>query len=145
MRAVQTRLMSVAGYLVFVAGLGSLCLHLSHHLGTQAVAVASPYLTFAKADTKQMTLVERRRADAAIVAVAEAAPPAATVDAYVLEAPSIPAGDLAAQMDISEGLDVIKARPFVHRVSRPHTVPPARVAAADVFGRSFGVMLMASR
>ena len=139
MRMLHTRFMSVAGYLAFVAGLGALCLHLSHHLGTHVLAVAAPYLLVAKAE-RPMSLVERRRADAAIVAVADAAPAAATADAYVLEAPSIPAGDLAAQMDIAEGLDVIAARTVERRVGRARTARPHRVAAADVFGRSFGVI-----
>jgi hypothetical protein len=141
---VHIKFMSVAGYLVFVAGLAALCVYLSHHVGTQAVAVASPYLLVAKAE-RPMTLVERRRAETALVAVADAAPAAATVEATVLEAPSIAAGDLAAQMDISEGVEMIKAKDVVHRVSRARTARPHRVAAADVFGRSFGVMLMASR
>lgn len=144
-RMVHTKFMSVAGYLVFVAGLGALCVYLSHHVGTHAVAVASPYLMVATSE-RPMTLVEKRQIEGATVLVAEAAPAADTGEAYVLNAPSIPAGVLAAQMDVSEGVHMAKAKPaVVRRVSRARTVRRAKVAAADVFGRSFGVMLMASR
>jgi hypothetical protein len=141
-RTVHTKFVSVAGYLVFVAGLAALCVHLSHRLGTHAVAVASPYLLVAKAE-RPMTLVERRRIDATLVA--EAAPVTDTAAAFVLDAPSIPAGVLAAQMDVSEGVHMGKARPAVRRVGKARAAKTQRVAAADVFGRSFGVMLMASR
>jgi hypothetical protein len=104
------------------------------------MALASPYLV-ARGE-RPLTLVERRHRDA-VVATAEADPGADTT--YVPAAPSIPLAVLAAQMDVSEGMEV-KGKSAGRRTSRSaRAARPARMAAADVFGKSFGVMLMASR
>lgn len=143
MRAVLMKFTGVAAYLAFVAGLGGLCLNLSRHVGTQAVVLASPYLFTAKGE-RPLTLVERRQREASVLLVAEVDPAAAAPS--VPDTPPLPI--LAAQMDLSEMADLSTPAPAVRRAGKPrarHVARPERVAAADVFGRSFGVMLMASQ
>jgi hypothetical protein len=145
-RAFLTKFAGFAAYLVFVSGLGSLCVQLSSHLSVHALTLASPYLVspnLAANGERRLTLVERRRVEATVVAVAD---PEADAD-FVPDAPSIRLGLLAAQMDLSEKADLIKPRTAVLRGtrSRAQAARPTRLAAADAFGRSFGVMLMASR
>lgn len=140
MRAVLTRLSGIAVYLAFVAGVGSLCFHLAGHFATHAMIVAQPYLA-AKGE-RRLTLVERRRIEAAVVAVA--GPP--VDDTFIPDAPATPLPQLAAQMDISETSDLAKpARAVRNTRARAAQAKRTRVAAADVFGRSFGVIVTASR
>jgi len=133
-----------AAYLAFIAGLGALCANVSGHVATQAMAVADVYLV--SNGERPLTLVERRQLDTPAVTAAE--PEVALGDdTTVLTAPALSAGVLAAQLDLSETADLAKPAPSVRRVARSRTreARPARIAAADFFGRSFGVMLMASR
>jgi hypothetical protein len=144
-RTVFSKFGCVAAYLAFVAGLGALCANVSGHVATQAMTVANVYLV--SNGERPLTLVERRQLDAPEVATAE---PVVALgdDTTVLAAPALSAGVLAAQMDLSETADLAKpTTPAVRRVvrSRARGARPARIAAADFFGRSFGVMLMASR
>lgn len=140
MRAVVAKLSGVAVYLAFVAGLGSLCVHLSSHFATHAVIAAQPY--FAAKGERRLTLVERRRIEATVVAVADPL----LDDTFIPDAPATPLPLLAAQMDISEKADLAKpVRTARNTRARGPQAKPTRVAAADVFGRSFGVMVMASR
>jgi hypothetical protein len=139
-RVVVTRLSSVVAYLTFVGGLGAVCVNLAGHAGEQAMALAAPHLVAVSKDERPLTLVERReRYVVATAAVETEEPP------FIPEAPGIPLAVLAAQMDVSEGMEV-KAKSVARRASRSaRGARPARIAAADVFGKSFGVMLMASR
>jgi hypothetical protein len=145
------KLTGVAAYLAFVTGLGAVCVNLTRHVGTQAVALALPYVAAdrdgAKDEPRPLTLVERRRVEAGVVLAASH--PRIVDHAAVPEAPEIPAPILAAQMDLAEKGD-LGSREIrrVRRVARSRVsraVRPTRLAAADAFGRSFGVMLMASR
>ncbi len=142
MCAVLTKFAGLAVYLTFVSGLGALCLNLSSHVAAHAVVLTTPYLM---AKTERMpTLVERREAAAAAGAPAELVAEAK----FIPDPPTIPLTVLAAQMDVSEKADLAKVTRGTRRVAKanPHRVHrQARMAAADVFGRSFGVMLMASR
>jgi hypothetical protein len=136
----------VAAYLAFVTGLAALSVTLSRHVGTQALAVAVPYLL--SDGERPLTLVERRQIEGG-TAVAPAHPEIADVPA-VLEVPAISARTLAAQLDHAEKMDLAvletqASRGVRRRTAASRATRPARVAAADVFGRSFGVMLTASR
>lgn len=142
--ALALKLTGVAAYLAFVAGLAALCANLSRHVGLQAVALAVPHVV--RDGERLPTLVERRQLEAG--APVEVSHPAISEVPSVLEVPGISARDLALRIDRAEErdlatLDLRAVRPVRSRASRG--VRPARVAAADVFGRSFGVMLMASR
>lgn len=144
-----TRLTEIGVYLVFIASLGSACLGLSRTVASQAVAVALPYVLAERpaGEERRLTLVERRRIETPAVAVSEPAITAKTAATYVPEAPQTPLPVLAAQMDLAE--QAVEPRSQHVRRGRAARVAVAqrrtRVAAADVFGRSFGVMLMASR
>jgi len=129
----------VVAYLTFVGGLGALCVHLAGQAGGHAAALAAPYLV--TTDERPLTLVERREryAVAAAPVETEAEPP------LIPEVPGIPLAVLAAQMDVAEGVE-LKTAHVAKRGSRTaRAARPARLAAADVFGKSFGVMLRASR
>ncbi len=143
MRAVVTKSVRIASYLAFVAGVGGLCVYLAGHVGSHAVFLASPYLMPAQSE-RRPTLVERRQIEAAVVLEANPQDEAIVIP----DAPDVALPVLAAQMDLAEDADLVKAKPAVRRISRARTrnvARPALTPAADVFGRSFGVMLMASR
>lgn len=134
----------VVAYLVFVTGLGSLCVSLSRHVGTKAARLAVPYVV-SNAE-RPPTLVERRQIEAR-VAVAPSAPEIVDPPA-VLEVPGLSAPVLAAQLDVLERQDLVAPDPRARRAVRTRVsraARPVRVAAADYFGRSFGVLLKASR
>lgn len=144
MRGILPKIVGLAAYLAFVGGLGALCLEIAGHAGGHVMALAAPYLD-AKRE-RPLTLVERRaRALQASTVVAEARPDDAPV--VPLEAPAIPLKILAASLDKAERADLLNVRPQGPRRARRARAqpPPVRVAAADVFGRSFGVMLRVSR
>lgn len=135
----------LASYLAFVAGLGSLCVMLSRHVGTQAAVLAVPYV-ISNAE-RPPTLVERRQTEARAAVVEPSAPEIVDMPA-ILEVPAISAPVLAAKLDVLERQDLIMPEPRARRTLRSRVsraARPVRVAAADHFGRSFGVMLMASR
>ncbi|HEX2842390.1 hypothetical protein [Hyphomicrobium sp.] len=143
MRTVLARSLGITAYLAFIAGLGTVCVHLARHAGTHAIVLASPYLMPAQGE-RAPTLVERRQIEAAIVIEANLQDEVTIVP----DAPDIALPVLAAQMDVSESADLATVKPSVRSISRTrarHAVRAVRTPAADVFGRSFGVMLMASR
>ncbi len=142
-------------YLAFVAGLAALCVDLSREVGTQVADLVAPHL--ARTGERPPTLVERRQM-AALAAVAPSDPerarePAVLEVPSVLEVPGVSVRVLAERLDMaeqadSEPADLVSLAPRAKRtarsrVSRP--APPTRVAAADIFGRSFGVLLVATR
>lgn len=140
----SVKLSSLAAYFAFVAGLAGLCVSLSRHVGTQTATLALSYVVSDRA--RSPTLVERRQIEAG-PAVAASHPEISDAPA-VLEVPAVPVRVLAAGMDLAERLDLASLEPQGLRRGRSRasrTKSPTRVAAADVFGRSFGVMLMASR
>ncbi len=144
MNALVLKLTGVAAYLAFVAGLAALCANLSRHVGLQAVALAVPHVV--RDGERLPTLVERRQQEAGTPV--EVSHPAISEIPSVIEVPGISARDLALRIDRAEEVDLATlelraARTVRSRVSR--AARPMRVAAADVFGRSFGVMLTASR
>jgi len=99
----KTRLPIVGMYMLALAGVGLLTLKLSSLLAVQAIALTQPY--FLDNCPCLPPLVEQRRLAAAIdepVQVAEHAKSRVAA----LEAPVIPVGLLAAQMDRSEGQDL---------------------------------------
>lgn len=138
MSVVSVRVVKVAAYLAFVGGLGALCLRISAFAGETALALAAPLLS---APAKPaITLVERRR-----LALEERV--AVVVEKPVIPVPDrpVPLPELASAMDKAEQTDLIgrpKAQPRLRKAKRRAEV---RVAAADVFGQSFGVMLRVSR
>lgn len=143
MRAVVTKSLAISSYLAFVAGLGTVCVHLAGYVGARAIVFASPYLTPAQAE-RAPTLVERRQIEAAVVIEADPQ----DEEIIVPDAPDIALPVLAAQLDLSESADLLTAKPAVRSIGRTrarHAARAVRTPAADVFGRSFGVMLMASR
>lgn len=175
MSPVFVKFAGVAAYLVFVTGLGSLCVGLLSHVGMQAEALVAPYL--AGSGARSITLVERRRLESVLI-VATVDPPAVKLTAVgAASGPHAPlfaeadkrqrvelgavhadldaldavalgnvdivsAVDLVAQADFA--LAAIELRP-VGRSRARQPAQPVRVAAADVFGRGFGVMLTAAR
>ncbi len=100
-----TRIPIVGMYLLALAGIGLLTLKLSSLLAMQAIALTQPY--FVDNCPCLPPLVEQRRM-AAIDAPAQVAGHAKSRVA-ALEAPVIPAGLLAAQMDRAEGQDLALA------------------------------------
>lgn len=167
MSASVVKLLPPVAYLAFVAGLSLLCVNLSRDVGTQMAALVTPYV--AGAGDRPPTLVERRQM-AALAAVEPSEPEIVAADLEVpsvLEVPGIPARvlaeqldlaervdraervDLAEQEDLAERVDLVSLEPRAKRPAGPRLrvsrAPPTRVAAADVFGRSFGVMLVAAR
>ena len=97
-----TRVPIVGMYLLALAGIGLLTLKLSSLLAVQAIALTQPY--FLDNCPCLPPLVEQRRL-AAVDAPAQVAEHAKSRVA-ALEAPVIPAGLLAAQMDLAEGQDL---------------------------------------
>lgn len=174
MSPVFAKLTGVAAYLAFITGLGSLCVSLSSHVGTHAVALVSPYL--AGPSERPITLVERRRREAT-VAVATVDPPAVELDAPgpssrphalvaemgkaervelsavhvdldVLDAVAIGKADLLSDVDLVAQTDLAVVATEVRHAGRSRSrqaARPTRVAAAEVFGRGFGVMLRVTR
>lgn len=147
---VLAKVTGVAVYLAFITGLGALCATLSRHAGMQALTLVAPLaapLFVANVDERPLTLVERRQVEAG-PAVADAGPAISAHEAIVLEAPATPLPVLVAKMDLAEQADLLTGHPKVRRAGRSrarHVARPARVAAADVFGRSFGVLLTATQ
>lgn len=144
MSAVLAKVTGVAAYLAFIAGLGALCFTLARHAGMHALTLAAPLV--APVNERPMTLVERRQVEAG-PAVADAGPEISAHEAIVLQAPATPLPVLVAQMELAEQADLLTGHPKARRASRSRAPAPKRerVAAADVFGRSFGVMLTATR
>lgn len=141
MRVVLAKVSGIAAYLAFVGGLAAVCAELSRHVATHALTLAQPHFTVATS-AQPLTLVERRRLEASVVKDANP-PPAAKL---VPPAPAISLAVLAAQMDVSEKADLVAVLPLARRTARARNrARPERLAAADVFGRSFGVMLVVSR
>jgi hypothetical protein len=146
------KLVAPGAYLAFVAGLAVLCVDLSRQVATQVAGLVAPHMT--RAGERPPTLVERRQI-AALRAVAPSYPQIARVPSVVdvpsvLEVPGVSARVLAERLDIAERTELASFEPRAKRaavsrsrVSRP--ARPERVAAADVFGRSFGVLLVATR
>ncbi|MGE0023599.1 MAG: hypothetical protein AB7S70_08215 [Hyphomicrobium sp.] len=145
MRAFVAKIPGLAAYLAFIGGLGWASCHLGLHLGAQVAMLAVPLL--AGQSERGITLVERRQLEAP--AVAETAPAVRKVPAVAPDAPVIPLGVLVARMDVSEEADraphARAPRREARARSRVRAKRPTRLAAADAFGRSFGVMLTASR
>lgn len=100
-----TRIPIVGLYLLALAGVGLLTLKLSSLLAVQAIALSQPY--FLDNCPCLPPLVEQRRI-AAIDAPTQVAEQAKSRVA-ALEAPVIPVGLLAAQMDVAEGQDLALA------------------------------------
>jgi hypothetical protein len=145
-RAVFTKLAGICLYLGSVAGLCVLGAHLSVHLAAQAVALGSPYFT--SPSPRPLSLVERRQIDAAQVAVSGAKPEIVEPMGEPPTAPSIPPQILAAQLDLSESVDLPGAQSPARRSGPSRLAAVARPvhrSAADVFGRSFGVLTVVSR
>jgi len=144
-RAFIAKMPGVAAYLAFIGGIGWAAWHLGLHLGAQVTMLAVPLL--AGQSERGITLVERRQLEAPVVA--ETDPAVRRVPAVAPEPPAVPLGLLAARMDVSEEVDrspqAHAPRRDVRARSRVRAKRPMRLAAADDFGRGFGVMLMASR
>jgi len=148
----MVKFVAPGAYLAFVAGLAVLCVDLSRHVAAQVAGLAVPYMT--KTGERPPTLVERRQM-ASLTAVAPSYPQITPVPAVlelpsVLEVPGVSARVLAERLDIAERTELASFEPRAKRAAVPRSrvsrpAPPARVAAADVFGRSFGVMLVATR
>ena len=137
----------LASYLAFVTGLSGLCVSLSRHVGTQAAVLAAPHVA-ARSGERPPTLVERRQIEAGDGV--EPSHPEIARSPSVLEVPGISAPVLAARLDVLERQDLTTTEPAARRIRArrarvARTPQPVRVAAADAFGRSFGVMLRASR
>ena len=141
------RFASLAIYLVFVTGIGTVCLQLSRHVGAEAVALA---LTYAKPPAqaqvqRRLTLVERRQVELPVV---NSTAPAITTATSVPPAPETPLPALAAQMDLAEASRLEDLPPAVRRVGRSRALAASKAvgrSAGEVFGRNFGVLLVASR
>jgi hypothetical protein len=99
------RIPIVGMYLLALAGVGLLTLKVSSLLAVQAIALSQPY--FLDNCPCLPPLVEQRRL-AAFDAPAQVADHAKSRVA-ALEAPVIPVGLLAAQMDVAEGRDLALA------------------------------------
>lgn len=141
------KLAGIAAYLAFVTGVSSLCVSLSRHVGTQAVVLAAPHVV-ASGGERLPTLVERRQIEAGDEV--EPSHPEIARAPSVLEMPGISAPVLAAKLDVLERQDLLTTEPRTrrlrtHRARVARGARPVRMAAADDFGRSFGVMLRASR
>lgn len=152
MYASVVKLMPQGAYLAFVAGLAVLCVDLSRQVATQVAGLMAPYMT--GTGERPPTLIERRQM-AGLTPVAPSYPQVARVPSIlevpsVLEVPGVSARVLAERLDIAERTELASFEPRAKRAAVPRSrvsrpARPERVAAADVFGRSFGVMLVASR
>jgi hypothetical protein len=170
MFVVGAKLVKIGAYLAFVGGLGALCLKISAFAGQTALVLAAPHLV--PPTTPAVTLVERRRQVFDGGMVAEVDLDRRTV---VPDAPGMSSKLLAARLDqaeqpdtghsstetlaadealssdaesfalLSAEIEALEAPPQTRRRNRTARPAPARVAAADVFGQSFGVMLRVSR
>ena len=105
MRVPINRCVGLFAYALTIGGACLLTLKLSSVLATQAIALSQPY--FLEHCPCLPPLVEQRR----MVAEAGAAPTADGRSERVaaLDVPAIPAGALAAQLDLAEG-EVLSAR-----------------------------------
>lgn len=141
------RFASLAIYLVFVTGIGAVCLQLSRHVGSEVVALALTYATPpAQAQVqRRLTLVERRQVELPVV---NSTAPAITTATSVPPAPETPLPALAAQMDLAEASRLEDLPPAVRRTGRSRALAASKAvgrSAGEVFGRNFGVLLVASR
>jgi hypothetical protein len=142
MRVLANKWTGIAVYLASVVGAFILCAHLSHHVAKQAVALALPYMP--EETPRQITLVERRQIEAAHTT--HVLRTASETNEYVLAAPATPPQILAAQLDLAEKEDLSSVQPAPRRArSTSRRVAPPVLSAADIFGRRFGVLTVASR
>lgn len=145
MRVTEFNPYSLAAYAAFIALVASLCLEVSRHVGSQAMGLVGTLV--APQDERPPTLVERRQLEAGDPI--EPSQPEIVRLPSVLEMPAISAPVLAANLDKVERYDLVSPSARRHRASgrrdAARKAPQPRMAAADAFGRSFGVMLMASR
>ena len=126
-------------YAAFVACLAGGCVHFARLVATQSMALAAEHV----ADWSQPTApsrVERRTVE---VASARSAPPAVTQGPAFPDAPDLTLKELVVQLDTAERFD-LKGKEKTPRKARAVKLADAgtrRTSAADVFGRSFGVLL----
>lgn len=142
MRARFTKFDHCVAYAAFVAGLGGIVIQLAGMLAEQAVASASPHLT--QWANSAPSRAEQRQIE--VASIVERELQTASLATFVPDAPPLPLHVLAAQMDLAEVADVRGEKR--NRRARLPSVTSARPqgrSAADVFGRNFGVLLMASR
>jgi hypothetical protein len=129
-------------YAAFIAGLAGIVVQLTGLLAAHAANSASPHL--AQWKSSGPSRAEQRQAE--VAAIVERAPVAGRAETFVPDAPQLPLHVLAAQMDLAE-LPEVKSTKRGRRARLPTVAlaQPRGRSAADVFGRNFGVLLMASR
>jgi len=130
-------------YAAFIACVGGVCVHLAGYVTSQVVAVAAPQL--AAWGVAPPSRVERREIE---VASARKMTPSLRREPIIPDASPLPLHVLAAQLDTAERMEVSGKKRARRKVARPVAVAEVRSeghSAADVFGRNFGVLLVASR
>jgi hypothetical protein len=140
-RARFTKFDHCVAYAAFVAGLGGILVQVAGMVAEQAATLASPHVVqWARTAPSR---AEQRQVE--VAAIVERQIETASLPSFVPDAPPLPLTVLAAQMDLAEGQNVKgvkrsrRARPSV-----ASALPKGR-SAAEVFGRNFGVLLVASR
>lgn len=133
----------LVAYVAFIAAVGGVCAYLAGGVAERAALLASQYA--GGGSPGAMSRVARREIEVSTVTDYELT---AVRHAVIPEAPPVSLSVLASQMDRAEGMDLGTGQ-RVRRRGRAARVAEARQApgrsAAEVFGRSFGVLLMASR
>lgn len=127
-------------YAAFVACLAGGCVHFARVVAAQSMALAAEHVADWSQPT-QPSRVERRTVE---VASARSAPPAVTQGPVFPDAPDLTLKELVVQLDIAERFDLKGKEKTPRKAARPVKLADARAArssAADVFGRSFGVLL----
>jgi hypothetical protein len=131
------------GYAAFIAGVVGVLVQCGGMVVEQAATLVSPQVTeWARTAPSR---AEQRQLE--VAAIIERKIDTASLPTFVPDAPALPLTVLAAQMDKAE-LGEVRTTTKRSRRARLHAVASARPdgrSAADVFGRSFGVQLVASR
>ncbi len=140
MRAFTNKTWATAAYLASVCSLLILVVNLSSLVATRAISIALPL--FQNTGPRPPSRVEQRELEIAL-----SRPEAHDRRVAVLTAPAASLQFLAAQLDETEIFDLAAEPPGRHpaRKASRRSAPAVALSAGDEFGKSFGVLIMASR
>jgi hypothetical protein len=145
----------LVAYILGAIGVTLIATQLSCVVLVHAIVLARPYL---EGSPPKLSLIQQRQLDAALALPPD--PDLAVAHAVPAEAPTVPPGILAAQLDLSEQADsaahpqvaafelrsepsTIATEATKFRIAHSHPRYP-RLTAADIFNRSFGVLTVAA-
>jgi hypothetical protein len=144
MRVLHSRTGTVCGYLATLGCLALMVVHLSSHVALQAGTFVTQYFPYDPPLPRLLSRVEREIEVAQSFQRSEYDPSHKIV---VLTAPALPAPLLAARLDRAEEADIgsLKAAHRRTRLASRRATQKATLSAGEIFGRRFGVLMVASR